>query len=115
LYTYVFVSFSFSLFFIETVSIISYLLVLIFRISLISQYSIDLNISHELSNMTPQKSTLMFGIIWALTYGMYTILNIIWSLVLGSNGLVASNVFYIVASCIYLVAIIFLPETYIKK
>ena len=108
-------SISIAVFFAGTAPIISYLLLFIGGIALFAQYPIYLNIPHELPNMTPQKSTLMFGIIWALTYGMYTILNIIWSLVLGSNGLVASNVFYIVASCIYLVAIIFLPETYHKK
>lgn len=108
-------SISIAVFFAGIAPIVSYVLLFIGGIALFAQYPIYLNIPHELPNMTPQKSTLMFGIIWALTYGMYTILNIIWSLVLGSNGLVASNVFYIVASCIYLVAIIFLPETYHKK
>ena len=108
-------SISIAVFFAGIAPIVSYVLLFIGGIALFAQYPIYLKIRHELPNMTPQKSTLMFGIIWALTYGMYTILNIIWSLVLGSNGLVASNIFYIVASCLYLVAIIFLPETYHKK
>ena len=108
-------SISIAVFFAGIAPIVSYVLLFIGGIALFAQYPIYLNIPHELPNMTPQKSTLMFGIIWALTYGMYTILNIIWSLVLGSSGLMVSNIFYIVASCLYLVAIIFLPETYHKK
>ena len=108
-------SISIAVFFARIAPIVSYVLLFIGGIALFAQYPIYLNIPHELPNMTPQKSTLMFGIIWALTYGMYTILNIIWSLVLGSSGLMVSNIFYIVASCLYLVAIIFLPETYHKK
>lgn len=108
-------SISIAVFFAGIAPIVSYVLLFIGGIALFAQYPIYLNIPHELPNMTPQKSTLMFGIIWALTYGMYTILNIIWSLVLGSSGLMVSNIFYIVASCLYLVVIIFLPETYHKK
>ncbi len=65
--------------------------------------------------MNPQKSTLLFGVIWALTYGFYTILNVIWSMILGAGGLLSANIFYIIVSMIYLVAIILLPETYRKK
>ena len=57
----------------------------------------------------------MFGNIWALTYGLYTILNIIWSIILGASGLIGANIFYVAASLIYLLAIISLPETYHEK
>lgn len=93
----------------------SYVLLFIGGIALFAQYPIYLNLPHELPNMNPQKSTLMFGIIWALTYGLYTILNIIWSIILGASGLIGANIFYVAASLIYLLAIISLPETYHEK
>lgn len=95
--------------------LVAYTLLFISGIFLFSQYPIYLNIPHELPNMNPQKSTLLFGVIWALTYGFYTILNVIWSMILGAGGLLSANIFYIIVSMIYLVAIILLPETYRKK
>ena len=59
--------------------------------------------------------SILFFVIWALTYGFYTILNVIWSMVLGVGGFLSANIFYIIVSMIYLVAIILLPETYHKK
>ena len=77
-----------------------------------SQYSIFLNMPHELPNMNPQKVTLIFGVIWALAYTSYTLLNIIWSFVLDHLGWTASMIFYFGLSSLYLLALWRLPETY---
>ncbi|MGT2800553.1 MFS transporter [Streptococcus marmotae] len=79
------------------------------------QYAVYLNIPHELPNMNPQKATLMFGIIWGITYGLYTILNYIWSFIYGHIGYWPSNLFYLLVPVIYLIMIMTLPETYKKK
>lgn len=75
------------------------------------QYSIYLNMPHELPNMTPQRITIMFGIIWALGYFFYTLLNVLWSIVLDHFGWHSSMVFYFVLSSLYLLAVWRLPET----
>ena len=111
----VIVTVALALCFIKSAPSIAYILLFISGILLFTQYPIYLNIPHELQNMNPQKSTLLFGVIWALTYGFYTILNVIWSMVLGVGGFLSANIFYIIVSMIYLVAIILLPETYHKK
>lgn len=79
------------------------------------QYAVYLNIPHELPNMNPQKATLMFGIIWGITYGLYTVLNFIWSWIYANMGYWASNFFYFLVPVIYLAMIMTLPETYKKK
>lgn len=79
------------------------------------QYAVYLNIPHELPDMNPQKATLMFGIIWGVTYGLYTILNFIWSWIYGHIGYWPSTLFYCLVPVIYLAMIMTLPETYKKK
>lgn len=79
------------------------------------QYAVYLNIPHELPNMNPQKATLMFGIIWGLTYGLYTILNYFWSWIYGHLGFWPSALFYLAVPVIYLAMILTLPETYKKS
>lgn len=76
------------------------------------QYPVYLNVPHELPNMNPQRSTLMFGVIWAITYGSYTIFNFIWSMILDAFGLQAAHLFLIVIVLMHLVMILPLPETY---
>lgn len=78
------------------------------------QYAVYLNIPHELPNMNPQKATLMFGIIWGITYGLYTILNYFWSWIYGHLGFWPSAFFYLAVPVIYLAMILTLPETYKK-
>ncbi|SUO96508.1 MFS transporter [Suttonella ornithocola] len=75
------------------------------------QYSIYLNMPHELPSMTPQRATIMFGMIWALGYFFYTIFNILWSIVLDNWGWDASMIFYFAISSLYLLALWCLPET----
>lgn len=79
------------------------------------QYAVYLNIPHELPNMNPQKATLMFGIIWGITYGLYTILNYFWSWIYGHIGFWPSTLFYLAVPVIYLAMILTLPETYKKS
>ncbi|MFC3927330.1 MFS transporter [Streptococcus caprae] len=76
------------------------------------QYPVFLNLPHELPDMYPQKATLMFGIIWALCYGFYTILTFLWSMILANFGLAAAHIFWSVMCCFYILAVISLPETY---
>ena len=79
------------------------------------QYAVYLNIPHELPNMNPQKATLMFGIIWGVTYGLYTVLNYFWSWIYGNFGFWPSALFYLAVPVIYLAMILTLPETYKKS
>lgn len=90
----------------------SYVCLFLSGFFMFSQYSIFLNMPHELPNMNPQKVTLIFGVIWALAYSFYTLFNILWSFVLDHLGWNASMVFYFGLSSLYLLALIRLPETY---
>lgn len=79
------------------------------------QYAVFLNVPHELPDMYPQKATLMFGVIWALCYGIYTILTYLWSVIFASFGLNAAHIFWIAMCSLYMVAVHSLPETYKGK
>lgn len=92
-------------------AIAAYLCFFLSGLFMFGQYSIYLNIPHELPNMNPQRATIMFGLIWALGYLIYTILNIIWSLILDHIGWHTSLSFYIIMSSLYLLAVWRLPET----
>ncbi|TWT14405.1 MFS transporter [Streptococcus sp. sy010] len=96
-------------------SLLAYLLFFVSGFLIFYQYAVYLNIPHELPNMNPQKATLMFGIIWGVTYGLYTILNFIWSWIYANMGYWASNIFYFLVPVVYLLMIMTLPETYKKK
>lgn len=93
---------------------LAYILFFLAGFLIFLQYPVFLNLPHELPDMNPQKVTLMFGIIWALTYGFYTVLTFLWSLILTNMSLNSAHIFYIAMSCLYLVAILMLPETYKK-
>ena len=90
----------------------SYVCLFLSGFFMFSQYSIFLNMPHELPNMNPQKVTLIFGVIWALAYSFYTLFHILWSFVLDHLGWNASMVFYFGLSSLYLLALVRLPETY---
>ncbi|VEJ21572.1 Major Facilitator Superfamily [Neisseria animaloris] len=93
---------------------ISYLLMFASGCIMFMQYPVFLNLPHELPNMSPQRITIMFGLIWALAYSLYTILNFLWSLILDHTGWTTSLIFYFTCSCLYLLAVYLLPETYRK-
>ncbi|MBS4761244.1 MFS transporter [Carnobacteriaceae bacterium zg-ZUI252] len=93
----------------------AYVLMFLGGFVLFIQYPVYLNIPHELPNMNPQRSTLMFGVIWALTYGLYTLFNFFWSLILDNFGLQAAHIFFVGIVSVHLLMIFTLPETYVKK
>lgn len=80
-----------------------------------SQYSVYLNLPYEMPDMDPHKLTIMFGIFWAFGYTVYTILNFLWSGVLGKFGWDASVLFYLGFSCLYIIFVLTLPETRKKQ
>lgn len=75
------------------------------------QYPLYMNLPHEMPKMSPQKLTIIFGLFWAIAYTVYTLLTIIWSLILGSFGWTAASIFYILAACLYIIFVVQLPET----
>ena len=89
---------------------LAYFLFAIGGFVMFSQYSIYLNLPHELPNMNPHKLTIMFGIFWAFGYAVYTILNFIWSMVLSYYGWDYSMIFYIACSCLYIIFVYTFPE-----
>lgn len=91
---------------------ISYALFFLTGFFVFIQYAVFLNVPHELPDMYPQKATLMFGVIWALCYGIYTILTYLWSLIFANFGLTTAHIFWIAMCCLYMVAVHSLPETY---
>ncbi|AUW97296.1 MFS transporter [Streptococcus pluranimalium] len=100
------------LFIVPSSPILAYALFFITGLLIFLQYPVFLNLPHELPDMNPQKATLMFGIIWALTYGLYTILTFVWSLVLANFGLNLAHLFYALMTAVYVLSIFTLPETY---
>ncbi len=100
------------LFIVPSSPILAYALFFITGLLIFLQYPVFLNLPHELPDMNPQKATLMFGIIWALTYGLYTILTFVWSLVLANFGLNLARLFYALMTAVYVLSIFTLPETY---
>lgn len=75
------------------------------------QYPIYMNLPHEMPNMYPQKVTVIFSLCWAISYTIYTIFTIIWSLLLGSFGWGVASIFYIIASSLYVVMVMRQKET----
>ncbi|MDA5387385.1 MFS transporter [Loigolactobacillus backii] len=74
-------------------------------------YPLYMNLPHEMPDMSPEKLTIIFGMFWAISYFVYTILNIIWSVILGNLGWTAAGEFWIFGSLLYLVFVLQLPET----
>lgn len=99
------------LYIVRDYTIISYLLFAISGFFMYSQYPIYLNYPYELPNVTPQKLTIMFGLFWAFGYAIYTIFNFTWSIILQNYGYTSSIIFYILASCIYIIFVFTFPET----
>ena len=99
------------LLFADIMPVLSYVLAAISGFFMFIQYPVYMNLPHEMPNMSGQKLTIIFGLFWAIAYAVYTIFTIIWSLILGSAGWTAASIFYILASCLYLVVAYFLPET----
>lgn len=96
---------------------ISYLLMFLSGFSMYSQYPIYLNYPYELPNVSAEKLTILFGILWAFGYALYTLFNFVWSIILQTYGYNISIIFYITVSCIYVFFVTLLPETrkYKKK
>ncbi|MBF0714221.1 MFS transporter [Gemella sp. GH3] len=76
-----------------------------------SQYPVYLNYPYELPEVSSQKLTIMFGVFWAFGYAIYTIFNFLWSIILQNYGYNTSIMFYILASCSYVIFIFTFPET----
>lgn len=94
---------------------VSYICFIFSGMVMFSQYSVYLNIPYELKGVTPKKLTIMFGLFWAFGYTVYTIFNFIWSLILQNFGWNISILFYLAASCVYILFIFTFPETNPKK
>ncbi|NEZ46247.1 MFS transporter [Clostridium niameyense] len=105
------VSFAIVLYFSNISASIAYVFAAISGFFMFIQYPIYMNLAHEMKDMSPQKLTIIFGLLWAIAYSFYTVLTVIWSLILGKYGWNAASVFYIVSSCLYLVMVLTLPET----
>lgn len=90
---------------------LGYLFFAISGFGMFAQYTIYLNIPYEMKNMNPKKLTIMFGLFWAFGYAVYTILNVLWSLVLKSFSWNISMVFYMVCSSVYVFFVLTFPET----
>ncbi|MBF0710715.1 MFS transporter [Gemella sp. GL1.1] len=73
-------------------------------------YPVYLNYPYDLPATTPKQLVMIFGIVWAFGYAIHTLFNIIWSIVLQNYGYVASLIFYILASSIYLIFAYMLPR-----
>lgn len=94
---------------------IAYIMFTLAGMTMYSQYPIYLNYPYEMPNMNSQKLTILFGVFWAFGYGIYTVFNFVWSLVLNHMGYVSSIAFYLIASSIYIVFVTMLPETRKKR
>ncbi|MDO4814868.1 MAG: MFS transporter [Gemella sp.] len=73
-------------------------------------YPVYLNYPYDLPGATPKQLVIIFGIVWAIGYAIHTAFNVIWSIVLQGQGYVASIVFYVAASSIYLIFASLLPK-----
>lgn len=100
-----------ALYFVYTNLTLGYICLFIAGIAMYLQYPVYLNFPYELPNMTTEKITITFGILWAFGYAIYTIFNFIWSLILQTYGYKTAMIFYILGSILYLVFVSFLPET----
>lgn len=109
--TIMILSMSLALYFAYTNVTLSYMLMFLSGFSMYSQYPVYLNYPYEMPNMSAEKLTILFGILWALGYAIYTVFNFIWSIVLQNYGYTTSLVFYIIGSSIYVIFVTMLPET----
>lgn len=105
------IAFAGSLYFANSITLLAYILAAVSGLFMYIQYPIYMNLPHEMPNMSAQKLTIIFGLFWAISYSLYTIFTIVWSIILGSSGWLAASVFYIAVSSLYVWFAFTLPET----
>lgn len=90
---------------------LSYLCALLSGVAQFSQYVVYMNLPHEMKGNSPQKLTTIFGLFWGISYGIFTVIQVIWSYLLGTAGYVPAMLFFLACTCQYVIFAIFLPET----
>ena len=95
----------------EKFALLAYLCALLSGVAQFSQYVIYMNIPHEMPGNSPQKLTTIFGLFWGISYAIFTVIQIIWSYLLGTAGYIPAMLFFLLCTCQYVVFSVFLPET----
>ena len=92
-------------------AVLAYLCALLSGAAQFSQYVVYMNIPHEMKGNSPQKLTTIFGLFWGISYAIFTVIQIIWSYLLGTAGYIPAMLFFLACTCQYVIFAVFLPET----
>lgn len=92
-------------------AVLAYLCALLSGVAQFSQYVVYMNIPHEMKGNSPQKLTTIFGLFWGISYAIFTVIQIIWSYLLGTAGYIPAMLFFLACTCQFVIFSIFLPET----